>query len=41
VTVALWNTAMASLRGLAEESLKAGHEQAAEHGRRVAQLISA
>lgn len=41
LTHAFWNPEMASLRGLAEESLKLGHEHAAEHGLRVAQLISA
>ena len=41
LTHAFWNPEMASLKGLAEESLKVGHEQAAEYGRRVARLISA
>lgn len=41
LTHAFWNPEMASLRGLADESLKAGHEQAAEHGRRVARLSKA
>jgi hypothetical protein len=39
LTHAFWNPEMASLRGLADESLRLGHEQAAEHGLRVARLI--
>jgi FMN-dependent NADH-azoreductase len=41
LTHAFWNPEMAHLRGLAEESLKAGHEQAAEYGLRVAKLSTA
>jgi FMN-dependent NADH-azoreductase len=41
LTHAFWNPEMASLRGLAEESMKTGHEQAAEHGLRVAKLSRA
>ncbi|MCF1594541.1 FMN-dependent NADH-azoreductase [Streptomyces muensis] len=41
LTHAFWDPKMESLRGLAEESMKTGHEQAAEHGVRVAQLIEA
>ncbi len=40
-THAFWNPGMASLRGLAEESMKTGHEQAAEHGLRAAALSRA
>jgi FMN-dependent NADH-azoreductase len=41
LTHAFWDPNMESLRGLAEESMKTGHEQAAEHGLRVARLIAA
>ncbi|MCC8242914.1 hypothetical protein [Saccharothrix luteola] len=41
LTHAFWSPEMASLRGLAEESSKTGQERAAEHGLRVARLISA
>ncbi|MEV4518316.1 NAD(P)H-dependent oxidoreductase [Dactylosporangium sp. NPDC049525] len=41
LTLADVTPAMAPLRGLAAESLKAGHEKAAEHGLRVAELIRA
>jgi FMN-dependent NADH-azoreductase len=41
LTHAFWNPEMASLKGLATESLKAGHEQAAEHGLKVAGLAKA
>jgi FMN-dependent NADH-azoreductase len=41
LTHAFWNPEMASLRGLAEESMKTGHEHAAEHGLRVAKLSRA
>ena len=41
LTLADVTPAMAPLRGLAAESLKAGHEKAAEHGVRVAELIRA
>jgi FMN-dependent NADH-azoreductase len=41
LTLADVTPAMAPLRGLAAESLKAGHERAAEHGQRVAELIRA
>jgi FMN-dependent NADH-azoreductase len=40
LTHAFWNPEMAHLRGLAEESMKTGHEQAAEHGLRIAKLSS-
>ncbi|WP_238014240.1 NAD(P)H-dependent oxidoreductase [Dactylosporangium sp. AC04546] len=39
LTLADVNPAMAPLRGLAAESLRAGHESAAAHGQRVAELI--
>ncbi|MEV4133398.1 NAD(P)H-dependent oxidoreductase [Dactylosporangium sp. NPDC049742] len=41
LTLADVTPAMAPLRGLAAESLKKGHEQAAAHGVRVAELIRA
>lgn len=41
LTLADVTPAMEPLRGLAAESLKSGHAQAAEHGLRVAELIKA
>jgi FMN-dependent NADH-azoreductase len=41
LTLADVTPAMAPLRGLAAESLKSGHEIAAAHGQRVAELIKA
>ncbi|WP_432988491.1 FMN-dependent NADH-azoreductase [Dactylosporangium sp. CA-233914] len=41
LTLADVNPAMAPLRGLAADLLKAGHESAAAHGRRVADLVRA
>jgi FMN-dependent NADH-azoreductase len=38
LTHAFWNPEMAHLRELAEKSMKTGHEQAAEHGLRIARL---
>ncbi|WP_432827228.1 FMN-dependent NADH-azoreductase [Dactylosporangium sp. CA-092794] len=39
LTLADLNPAMAPLRGLAADLLKSGHENAAAHGRRVAELL--
>ncbi|WP_433615251.1 FMN-dependent NADH-azoreductase [Dactylosporangium sp. CA-139114] len=41
LTLADVNPAMEPLRGLAAELLKTGHEDAAEHGRRIAALVRA
>ncbi|GAA2395684.1 NAD(P)H-dependent oxidoreductase [Dactylosporangium salmoneum] len=41
LTLADVNPAMAPLRGLAADLLKAGHEHAATHGRRIAELARA
>jgi FMN-dependent NADH-azoreductase len=41
LTLADVTPAMESLRGLAAEQLKTGHEHAARHGRRVAELVRA
>nr|BFE61857.1 NAD(P)H-dependent oxidoreductase [Dactylosporangium thailandense] len=41
LTLADVNPAMEPLRGLAAELLKTGHEHAAEHGRRIAELVRA
>ncbi|QNP68372.1 NAD(P)H-dependent oxidoreductase [Streptomyces roseirectus] len=41
LTHAFWDPKMESLRELAEQSMKTGHEQAAEHGTRAAQLTGA
>jgi FMN-dependent NADH-azoreductase len=40
LTLAEVTPAMAPLRGLAQDLLKAGHEDAAAHGRRVAELVA-
>ena len=40
LTHAFWNPEMAHLRELAEASMKTGHENAAEHGLRIAKLSS-
>lgn len=41
LTLADVTPAMAPLRGLAADLLKAGHEHAAQHGRRIAELLRA